>query len=135
MTKRKEAMKCNTSKEGYAMVLTCFLDELGISDVNNLKVRTMLESTCIPYKANGEFAQEWKIGRPMYLHDCRGVLNGEEKKVFKFSSWAEKGLRTLEDESDIKQMFDALSKHYKDYTLEHHKEIVKKTRTRLLEMG
>jgi hypothetical protein len=127
-------MKCNTTKEGYAMVFTCFLDELGINDVNNLKVRTILESTCIPYKANGEFAKEWKIGRPMYLHACHGILNFNKKMLIRYGNWVAKGLRTLEDESDIKQMFDALSKHYKDYSIEHHKEIVKKTRTRLLAM-
>lgn len=135
MTQRKETMKCDTSKEGYAMVLTCFLDEFGMKDTNSLKVRIMLESTCIPYKANGELAKEWELGRPMYLHACRGILDSDENMIMRYGKWVEKGRKTLENESDVKQMFDALNAHFETYTLERHREIVKKTRIRLLEIG
>lgn len=131
---RRKVMNCNTSKEGYAMVLTCFLEELGISDVNSLKIRVMLEDTCLPYKNNGKFLSQWVKGQKIYLYACRGILDGDSKMIAKYGGWVAKGGATLADNGDVKQMFEALSKHFPEYTPERHEEILKKTRKRLLEL-
>ncbi len=126
------AMKvCNTSKEGFAMVLTCLLDGLGVKDVRSLRVRIMMEDTCLPYKGDGTFLREWESGSMVYLHACRGMLNREQKLLEKYGTWFEKAKATLDDKKDIGQMRKALKKHFSkcdderfDQLLQHARKLL-----------
>jgi len=99
---------CHTSKEGFAMALTCFLDELGIKDINIPKVRNMLERTCLPYKSDGTFLVQWAKRGKIYIHACRDILDGNAKKTEKHGHWIEKAKDTTNNVDDMDQIFQAL---------------------------
>jgi len=129
------AGKCGTTKEGFAMALTCFLDELGIKNIDLPKVRDMLENTCLPYKKDGSFLAEWLDGKKIYIHACREILDGNAKKIATYGQWVEKAENTLKEEGDMGQMFQALKTMKPQLTAEDFKRMENKVRARLTRLG
>ena len=117
------------------MALTCLLDDLGIKDINSPTVRSMLEKTCLPYKNNGEFLKEWQDKKKIYLHACRGILDGNDTMKIKHKSWVEKGRETMKNETDLNQMLNAIAEFFPQFSPERLAKAVDNARKKLIELG
>lgn len=121
-------------KEGYALILTMLMEELGIR--TDAPAKAIVASTFLVLKQNGEPIAEWsKLRKLVHIPACRTVLSGmaDEAKM----EWPAKAQELLESDEEAvsEDMLRAMRAFKRNLTDEDHAAAFETVKARLPELA